>query len=749
MAELGLVPQVPPVGFPVAQNGVVSLEDLYPELAQRPDPFPGQGAQGGVVRPSPPQVVSITLDGTQQSRLLAQLREHYKEAMDGNDEKEHRRAQRTRRFLADPSLRDGLQPWTDAPQVFLSVTRTTIERFVVEAMNELLPDYERVVLKGIGDEDAQVADQKQRFFRWALEMVNHFRVTLREVMQDAYTHSLGIMKVFPKNNTFPGWLAPEDEQAFGPLLTLLKKIIAIESVDEMDLLIPPDATGLQYPECRYLAHRLYPHTIDDFDDMRQRGFQLKPAQDSYHEVETDHMMDESTRLGFTRDGMEPTQWHRGRVEMAESYELFDVDNDGVREFIVVHWFPDGHYGDIDGGGQLARILLLKDALPQQAFPRPMWPFAPVRAWAQPRQLRGMNVPDRIETHQDVLNRLVEQCLHQGEIEMLPFFFYNAALTGELPDLTQIKPGQGVPIDTGGNVVFKPSSSHNQHYAELMNLVRNFVEEDTGVTAANQGRNAVQPNAPRTVGGLALLLQEGNKGRKAMIEELADQVAEPLKLAFALWQTHVPSSFSIPLPDTAALEQRLLQGDGGALPLVMMPMQGQDLAGPFDLTLSVNPDALIEQQKQVTMAEKLDMQLQGYPLGRRALWKHVYESFGLQEFDQFWPEEVARLDTMLLILQKDMALGQVEAALSQMAQAGIQPPPESTAILQKHPGEPGAAPQPHAPQVPDIGMLMKLLQQATGTGGGPGQAQGSQGIPQTLANTVGQANNTGAQLTQGI
>lgn len=723
-------------------SGVVALDDLYPEFAQQ-DPFAPQSPAGHA---QPRQrAESLTLAPTVQTKLLTQLREHYDEAMDGADGREYRRAQQCRRYLADVTLRDGLQPWTDAPQVFLSVTRTTIERFVVEMMHELCPDYERIMLQGIGDEDVGTATDKEKFFRWVLEHINHFRQSLREVGQDLYTHGLGIFKAYPRRQDYAGWLTPEDEQALGPLLALLKVVIALDAVDESDLLIPPDATGLQPDTARYLGQRLWPHTIDDFDDLRARGFVLKPTEDAYYEVDGDQEIDETTRIGLTRDGVEPTQWHRGRVEMVESYERFDWNGDGVREYLVVHWFPEGHYGDLDGGGQLARVLLLKDALPQRAFPKPTWPFFPVRAWSQPRQLRGMSVVDRIEVYQDVLNRLVEQCLHQGEIDMLPYYFYNAALTGELPDLTQIKPGQGVPMDTGGNVVFKPNSSHNQHYAELLNLFRGFVEEDTSITAANQGRNASQPNAPRTVGGLALLLQEGNKSKADMVTDLADQVTLPLRMAFGLWQSHVPSTFSLPLPDTTGLEARLLQGNAVRPAMTMQPMTAEALDGPFDLTLSVNPDALIEQQKLLTLAEKIDPMLADFPLGRRALWKYITEKMGFQQFDRFWPEEVARLQTMLLVLQKDLALGQIEVGLAQLAQAGITPPPESAALLQEGQAAPGVQPL-GAPQGPQLGALLQLLQQAIAPAANPAQPAG---IAQGLARTTGQANNVGAQLTQGI
>lgn len=683
---------------------VVSLEGMFPDMASMVDPFAPQMAQ------SPrPRYQSIQMDPGRMSRLLTQLREHYEEAREGRDESEWRRALRYRRYMTDPTLRDGMQPWTDAPQVFTSMTRKTIERIVDEQMGVLLPDYERICVKGIGEEDAKGGTKKQQFLRWVLERLNKFRATLKDGVMDAALDGLGILKVYPRRTSFDGWLTPEALAQYGQSILLLQTIIEIEAVDQGGLLIPPDATGFQWPEARYMGQELWVHPIDDFPDMRQRGYALADLDMGDYEPDGETDIEERQRLALTRDGEEPASLHRGRVPMVEQYERFDVDGSGVRSFIVAHWFPEGTYGRLGGDGCLARVVLLKEAMPQTHIPRPMWPYFPLRLWRQRGQLRGMNVPDRIEWQQDVLNRLVEQMLQSGEIEMLPFFFYNAALTGSLPDLTQVRPGQGIPLDQGGTVTFKPASSHNQHYIEAMNMVKSFAEEDTNVTDTTQGRNATQPNAQRTASGLAMLLQQGNKTFSAQALDLAEQVQEPLELSFALWQSHMEPSLTIPMPDTEAIEARLLQGDASHdAPLVEVTFTAEEISGRFDLSLKINPEALLEQQKELTMAERLDVLLQDYPLGRRQLWKHVWEQLGLKEFDRFYPEEVARIQTMLRVLQADVALGQLEMQLMQLTMMGIQPPPESAAIMQ--PGGPGA-PQPAPAGGNILGMLQGLLGQA--------------------------------------
>lgn len=716
---------------------VMSLEQLYPDMAQERQPL---GMQE--LRAPQPRYASIRLESGQASRLITQLREHYDEAMEHREAIDWQRALRYRRYLADATLRDGMQPWTEAPQVFTSLTRITIEQIVDRQLDILVPDYERICVKGIGNEDVPGASKKQQFLRWALEKLNQFRAKLKDALTDAALDGLGILKVYPKRVSFDGWLTPDELAQYGTSIALLQTIIEIDAIDQGCLMIPPDATGLQWPEARYLGQELWVHPVDDFPEMRQRGYELTDVPSDGYEPEGATSLQEREQAAFRRDGDEPPSMHRGRVPMIESYERFDIDGSGVRKFVVAHWFPDGTYGELDGGGgQLARVCLLKDVLPQTQVPRPMWPYFPLRFWRQARHLRGMNVPDRLMWQQDVLNRLIEQCLHAGEIDMLPFFFYNAAVTGVLPDLTQVKPGQGVPINPGGGVTFKPNSSHTQHYAELINLVKGFAEEDSSVTSQQQGRSATQPNQPRTASGLAMLLQEGNKTEAAQAKDMAEQVDDPLEMALALWQSHMPPQIEIPMPDTAAIEQRLLQGDAIAdVQMTQVQFTAAEMSGRFDLSLQINPDAMLEQQKELTMAERLDAMLQDYPIGRRQMWKQVWERLGLQQFDLFWPEEVARMQTMIRILQADVGIMGLEAQVMQMGMAGMQPPPEASALLAK-----GGAQGPSA--VSTGGLLGSAMSRLLGQGGSPDAGSALPGIG-PVAQTQEKAAGQGAQLTGG-
>lgn len=691
-----------------------------------------------VARPRPERRATVRLAPERRDALLQQLREHYEEARAGMQEAAAKRALRYRRYLADPALRSGLQPWEDAVKLFLPITRSTIESLHDEFTETILGTLDNVQIKGIGEEDQARAEHAERFFRWALDEVNEIDDVLHDVVMDALLDSLGVLKVYPYRQPFDAW---DDEQE------LLQTIVQIDAVDIGALGIPPDAKGLQYPLARYLWHQMWIYPELEWASLKQRGFRL-PGMDDLPPA-TSRDPDERERLEYERGDIAPESYQEGALEMVEAYEYFDLTGHNDWEFLVANWCPAlqvMHTDTPDPTAPLIRIMRLKDAVPQRMFSRPMWPFFPVTLWRQARQLRGLNIPDRLESQQDTLNRLAEQMLHHGQIDILPYYFYSAALTGDMPDLTQVKPGTGVPVDqlgAGGNgVVFPPRRSVNRHYLEQMQFFRGSAEEDSKVTAFTQGRTSQQPNAPRTLGGLALMLQQGSKAFRKQSRHLSRQLQAAFQMAFGIWQMRFEGSIEVPMPQTEALQRRLYEGENTAGTVARVRIDADALSGRFDVRLKVNPDAAIERQTKLTLAERLDP-LMGtlWPRGQRLLWKDIWETLGLQGFDQIYPEYVADLYTMLKTLELQVKLSQLEQAL--------QPQPPQGAVL---PGGAPAAPsgagagggggilEALSPLVEGLAQGHSIGQQLFGgaaAGGAAGQATSEAAPPGTMGPTSGE------------
>lgn len=688
--------------FPTLDDALVPLSLLqFPDdeapVTSEPPPEAYDEASG---------VLTLTVD--QEMRLLRQLRAHYDEAMQGRDELIQRREVRYRRYLCDPTLRQGRQAWDESGQLFLPMTRTTLETLKDE-LTQAMGGIDGITASGIGEEDVERAKLQTAFLQYALKELNpeHWDELLDAAEHDALQDAIAYFKVYPYAQPY---LREGSEH---PAV-----IVRIDVVDEGTLLIPPNATKLQWPECSYVGQQLWP-SLDELLEMEARGFTVPKAEDVGTGGDAQQYTDDERKLlEFTRQGMQPDEAssdYDPHVEMVEMHELFALDEGQPREFLTIHWFPHLHSTGGQSPGHLGRVMRTDDALKQDVFPRPMWPFFPMTVWQQPRQLRGLSIVDRLESAQDLLNRLAEQMVEHGEVSILPYVFANVALAGDLPNLRRIKPGEVVPLDSMGSVTFSPQQSQNGHYIQQMQIAKTWGEEDSSVTAFIQGRNAEQPNAPRTLGQVTLMLQQSQKGFKKQVLHQARQVREVLKMYLGLWQGHVQPTLSIPMPDMEGLQERLFEGK--ALELQKREQITPDnLAGPFDITVRVNPEAHLEQQKQLLLADKLDAILAPvWPLGRRELWKNVWEALGLQEFDRFYPEHVATIQTQLLMLQAQLQLLVLEG---QLAQAGQQPMALDGGMPsgQQSVGTSGGGPPPQLEQ-----LLAQLVPQLGGqNGAAPGQ-----------------------------
>ncbi len=698
--SLAPAPDAPGQAGAYGQAPQVDIESLIQALTGM---FQSQG--GGPQERPEPERAPLSLTWEQKQRLAKQIRHYYDEAMRGATEREDLRAYRYRRYIADPSLRNGLQPWPDAPRLFLPMTRSTIEALKTNLGAELFESMDKIACDAIGKTDEEAAKRARKFFRWWLEDIVNIRLLNSDLMIDAMIDALSVVKVYPHKNVYP---ALHEDAVFFDVETKM------EAVDQGALLIPPDATGLSFPEARYLGHRLWEHP-DTLREMEERGFEIPKMEALTLQSavnERDWTEDERRWLEYERMGIDPTpDYPEPEIEIVEFYCLFALEENKQREFVVVHWMPNvrGMRGAEGEHGLIMRVVRLEDAIPQAGFSKPTWPFFPIRLWPQPRQLYGMDVPTRLESMQDILNRQAEQMLHDGDISVLPFYFYNAALTGELPDLTQIKPGAGVPIDNSGQVYFPPRQSNNRHYAEQMQFANLWAEKDSGVTSFTQGRSPDQPNAPRTLGGQQLLMDQSNRSFNEQTQLLADQWRPALTMAFSVWQSRLPPSVKIPMPDLDGIEERLL--DGSQAPLVMQEIKHSDLSGLFDIRVRVDPEAFLKQQRQLQLAQALDQILAPiWPLGRRELWKQLWELMKLKEFDKLWPESVAVMQTQILIMQAQIQLVTLEGQLMQMQQA--QALAEVQALLQASgvgteengtqpaaQGQAGGQPPSGPPQVP--------------------------------------------------
>jgi len=473
------------------------------------------------------ELTSIRLNRRQRTRLVKQLRDHYDKGLAGRGDWPTRHDDHYRRYLADWTLRPA-GPWPGAPRLFTSHTRRTMEKIHGDLWRAIFPGFESLDLDPLNEPALERYQRVTQLERWTLRhAINDadqggWMHIGKMALFDALLDSTGYLKVYP-------WRLPWND-------AVPDTMIRIDNVDEGTLIIPPGATGCQYPNAEYFGQELWVRW-DDLVRKRRQGFRV-PDRDTLKPVT--RTLTERERTEAEREGHqvpEPAEEYKV-VEMYERFVLDDPDQD-PEEDLVVSWYPD-----VDDDDCLGRVLSLTDLFPNQ--PIPTRPFFSVMVWPQPRQLRGMAVPERSRTPQDMLNRLAEQTINYGDVSILPFYFYNAMLTGEIPDLRQVMPGQGVPVNDVGGVTFSPRASLNRHFMEQMQGWGAEIEADLHVSDISLGRQPTRPNAPRTMGGTMLLLQQSREAFSDLVEHLGAQYSAPLDFHWRLWQFFIPSGLRVPL-----------------------------------------------------------------------------------------------------------------------------------------------------------------------------------------------------------
>lgn len=473
------------------------------------------------------QLESIPLSKDARERLVKQVREHWEDGMTHRGDFPTRHDEHYRRFLGDYTLRPQ-GPWPNAPRLFTGDTRSTMETIMAELWKAVFPGFEAVDIDPFDDAALRNKDQAPRMARYALRwLINDaeqggWAHIGKMCLFDALCDATGFLKVYPWR---PPWRNANPDT-----------IIRIDNIDEGTLLLPPGATGTQYPDARYVGQELWV-PWDDLVRKKRQGFTVPSKDDLKPDTQT---LTERERTEQEREGRQADPAKDGYC-VGELYERFVLDkpDEGEEDDLVVSFYPhakDEHC--------LARVLYLTDLFPNQA--RPLRPFFTLSVWPQPRQLRGMSLPERLRSYQDMQNRLAEQMVNYGDVSILPFFFYNALVTGDIPDLRQVMPGQGVPVNDLGGIQAVPRASLNRHFLEQMQYWKSQIEGDAHVSDIAQGRSPTRPNAPRTLGGTQLLLQQGREAFSDLVPHLGYQYTAVLDFWWRLWQHFVPPGLLVPM-----------------------------------------------------------------------------------------------------------------------------------------------------------------------------------------------------------
>lgn len=622
----------------------------------------------------------VELSSEQERKLTEQVLQHKDEALLARGDFPLRHADRYRRYLADPTLRPP-GPWPESARLFVPTTRDVLERLHAEVWQALFSNMLQVQMKPFGDSEIPGTEIATRFLRWTLEQTIEWEQVTGDLIFDALLDSVGVARIASWE---PPWPAPSaDARRF------LRRQTRIEALDLGMLLVAPDAEGLQYPECRFV-HQEFFLSYDDLERLERRGFDVP----DYDNMGDSQILTERKRIELEREGERVIEFKPDSIYYIDAYERFTFDKDIGEEDCIVSIFPDAQVFGTSAAtesnhGRIAGVRRLTDVFPQDD--RPRRPFFPVNFWPQPRQWRGLNIPDRLESMQDMINRLHEQLINYGEVSMLPFVFVNTFLTGEIPDLRTVRPGTTVPIDDISGVQFAPTRSLNRHFAEQIQMMQANVERDSNVTDFNLGRQGGGATAPRTASATMALLAQSRKSFGVLVRRSAVQFSRMLTFHFRLWQEIIPDDTYVSIfdPNEGPTDQvvanrdqyteespnlwdrlfnKQVLTDNGRVPdkrRVALPISKEQLSGFFDAKIEVNPEQQFDQQVMSTLYQLTAPSLQLYPVGQRLLLQRIWGAYDQKGFEDIYPEEIALMQTQNVMLAMQVQIATYEGQLRQI------------------------------------------------------------------------------------
>ena len=572
-------------------------------------------------------------------------------------------------YLAKPDQEVKNWPWRGASNLFLPLTRVTIDSLLAQFYDAMLAQKPTVV--GTEGTDLESAKMLEMFY---FEHVWTKILNLKEIGNDWLFDTLldgtSAVKVrWDRDETLIRdqrvetslRTATDKVSVLGEEeMTDVERVVGIDehiieevtsqkldrpAVDITDMgrifVAPSSGLGLQWPDCPWY-YEVTHLTWDELRARKQHGY--TNIDEELRSKLSEHELTAKERAVRAEDEVsqsDPTKTAKvlifymrmalpgviTRSDGTEKKQNIEFDDDGnqigsaLEEEVEIVYLADTR--------KIARIIPLT-----RLYPDGKRPHVDNRFTRIPRHFFGQGIPAKLRHLNRLLNSTFNQMMDYGTLQNMPFFFYEPASTGLLSDMNQLKPGEGVPVLNSGGVNFPRFQGNKDFQLSVLQQVQAWAERDTAVTDFTQGRAASVPNAPRTASGTAMLMQQSNIAFSRMVALMAEQFTELLRRVHVLYQRYAPMELEFKFFN---------QGTG----LFRKTNVTRDLFfEDVDFQFQLNPNRLQEQQNNMQMAQfMMSIPYIGQaPQSVRALAKQLYESLGKKNFDAIWPEQMMQAQT---------------------------------------------------------------------------------------------------------
>jgi hypothetical protein len=345
----------------------------------------------------------------------------------------------------------------------------------------------------------------------------------------------------------------------------------------------------------------------------------------------------------------------------------------------------------------------------------------------PFSIYGQGIQAKMRMLNAMTNSGFNQMVDSGTIANMPWYFYAPSVTGLLPEINGLIPGQGVPVNDPRGVVFPRFQSDQSFWLNLIGQVQQYAERDGNVSDFTIGRSPEQ-SSTKTARGTIALLQQGQIAFGRLATMMVLSYEEMFRAIHADYKRHAPDDLLF----------RVTNNKLGKSFFKQLRMSRDVLGQDVDFQFVLNPN---RQQMQQTFQILFQLMMSipyvaQNPRSVRALAKQLYDATGTKNFDDVFPEEMVQQveseqqqqaqqqpsgKILESIAYKDLATPPTPEQAQLLAQVGIQAQsgqpqgiPQGGQAAQGPPPGPGG--QPPMPQSPGPSMSPEDLQAMLEQGG---------------------------------
>ena len=179
----------------------------------------------------------------------------------------------------------------------------------------------------------------------------------------------------------------------------------------------------------------------------------------------------------------------------ECYYSFKMPGDKAEREYVFFMMPEYRW--------IYRVVALEVLCPDKVRPYTSWDFMP----DDDNSFLSMGIGHIIMDLQSIINDIFNKQMDRDDLINMPFGFYRPSSSIK-KDIVKIAPGVLIPTADPTSIVFPNWNRPNAADTPYIQMILSFIERLTSATNYFQGSAPSRPNAPRTFGATAAIIQEG-------------------------------------------------------------------------------------------------------------------------------------------------------------------------------------------------------------------------------------------------